>query len=705
MAKKVVIVESPSKSKTISKYLGDDYTVTASVGHIRDLATTGKGGLGIDVDNGFIPNYQVLPGKKSIVNDLNSIIKNAKEIYLATDPDREGEAISWHLYDALNVKGKEVKRVVFNEITKEAVTNAFLHPRDIDLNLVSSQETRRMLDRIIGFKLSMLLKSKIKSQSAGRVQSAALKLIVDLEKEINAFIPDEYYEISAQFGKVEAELFKLDGEKPEIKSDAQANKILENLDKLFKVQELSNKESKSYSKPALTTSSLQQAASNKYNYSAEKTMMIAQMLYEGLEYKGELVGLITYMRTDSTRLSEQFVSETKQYIKNTFGSKYVGFYREPKNKENAQDAHEAIRPTSVLRTPEEFKNYLESSDYEKILKSQKSNSRAANVTVSQLYKIYKLIYDKAVGSLMSASINEVTTLLLENNNTVFKASCSKPIFDGYLKLTKDYEEKEKKTSEISNFSVGDKVEADKIEKKQLFTTPPARYTEARLIKDMEELGIGRPSTYASTLSTLLKRKYVHVDERKLVPTDQGTMTTESLDQFFHEFISTSYSKRMEETLDEIALGNELQLNVLQDFYDYFEPLIEKAKKKMEKLKPVSTGEVCPKCGSPMVVKTGKFGQFEACSNFPKCKYIKPKERVKPQDTTVTCPECKTGTLVVKTASKGKSKGKKFLACSNFPDCRYISPLTIVDEECPDCNNVVVKDEFGEVRCITGKKCS
>lgn len=705
MAKKVVIVESPSKSKTISKYLGKDYKVLASVGHIRDLSTSGKGGLGIDVENGFKPDYKVLQNKKSVVTELNSAIKTANEIYLATDPDREGEAISWHLFDTLNVKDKEVKRVVFNEITKEAVSNAFNHPRDIDLNLVSSQETRRMLDRIIGFKLSTLLKSKIKSQSAGRVQSAALKLIVDLEKEINKFVPEEYYEISAQFGEVEAELFKVNNEKPVIPNEEIADNILNSLNDSFKVIELSKKESKSYSRPALTTSSLQQAASSKYNYSADKTMTIAQMLYEGIEYQGEMVGLITYMRTDSTRLSDSFVNDTKKYIKDNFGTKYLGYYRPLKNKDNAQDAHEAIRPTSVYRTPEDFKKYLDSKEFEKFTKTQ-NNKKFKSISSSQLYKIYKLIYDKAVGSLMSPAINEVTTLLLENNQTIFKANSSKPIFDGYLKLNKDYEEeKEKQTCKIENFQVNQTIKADKVNKKQFFTSPPARYTEAKLIKAMEELGIGRPSTYASTVSTLLKRKYVTLKERKFFPTEQGTLTTEKLDQFFHEFISTSYSKKMEETLDEIAEGNELQNTVLQDFYDYFMPLIDKAKAKMEKIKPVETGELCPKCGSPMVYKISKYGKFEACSNYPKCKYIKPQEKKVSQDTEVVCPECKNGTLIVREAKKGKNKGNKFLACSNFPKCKYISPLKIVDKECPDCNNVVVQDESGEIRCITGKKCS
>jgi len=685
MAKKVVIVESPSKSKTIGQYLGKDYLVTASVGHIRDLATTGKGGLGIDVDNGFKPNYQVVPQKKKLVSELNKTIKSAEEIYLATDPDREGEAISWHLFDTLNIGDKKVKRVVFNEITKDAIINAFNNPRTINLDLVSSQETRRMLDRIIGFKLSMLLKSKIKSQSAGRVQSAALKLIVDLEKEIQSFTPEEYYEIYAFFQDVETQLFKLNNEKPKISTSKEAKAVITNLKPEFTVSEVSTKMIKSNSKPPLITSTLQQAASSKHGYSSSKTMSIAQKLYEGIEIDGESVGLITYMRSDSTRLSESFVYDTREFIKNTFGSEYLGYYHTPKNKSNAQDAHEAIRPTSIKRTPESLKKHLS----------------------SQEYKIYKLIYIKALGSLMSAAVNEVTTLLLENNNTLFKATSSKQIFDGYLKLTADYEELEKEGLDLSKFKEKSTLKADKVFEKQLFTTPPLRYTEAKLIKDMEEKGIGRPSTYASTISTILKRHYVMLEERKFIPTDQGNLTIEKLNEFFDEFISTDYSKKMEEILDEIANGNDEQLKVLQDFYDYFIPLVEDAQKNMDKIKPEKTGEMCPVCGKPLVYRISKFGKFEACSNYPKCKYVKSEEKAKKEtfNTEVKCPECKTGTLVVRTASKGKNKGNKFLACSRFPKCKYISPLKLVDEDCPDCDNVVVKDEEGKVFCIDGKDCN
>ncbi|PKK94874.1 MAG: type I DNA topoisomerase [Tenericutes bacterium HGW-Tenericutes-5] len=687
MANKVVIVESPSKSKTIKQYLGKDYLVTASVGHIRDLATTGKGGLGIDIDNDFTPNYQIQPDKKKIVNELNKLISTAQEIYLATDPDREGEAISWHLYDTLKIGNKKVRRVEFNEITKDAILRAFENPRDIDMDLVSSQETRRMLDRIIGFKLSKLLNSKIKSKSAGRVQSAALKLIVDLEKEISSFVPEEYYEIYAKFGEIEAQLAKINNEKADIKTSDEANKILKGLKEYFKVASVEIKESKSYPKPALTTSALYQAASSKYKMSSKHTMAIAQKLYEGMDIDGETVGLITYMRTDSTRLSETFIEDTRHFIKETFGSKYLGYYRKPKNAENAQDAHEAIRPTSLKRTPESLKHKLK----------------------TQEYKIYKLIYDKALGSLMSPATNEVTTVIFENNNNQFKASSSKPIFDGYLKLTRDYEnESSDKLSDLSIFKENDEIKADEVYEKQLFTNPPSSYTEAKLIKDMEELGIGRPSTYANTLTTLQDRGYVKVENKtKLIPTDQGVLTTEQLDEFFSDFISVHYSKEMEEFLDNIANGEIQQLKVLKEFYNYFMPLVENAQKHMVKVKAKETGEDCPVCGEPMVWRTGKYGEFEACSNYPTCKYIKPQEKEKTPtfDTDVTCPECKEGTLVVRVAKKGKNKGNKFLACSRFPKCKYISPLKIVEDECPKCKSVVVKNELDEVFCLDGSDCN
>lgn len=690
MPKKLVIVESPTKSKTISQYLGNDYEVKSSVGHIRDLATKGKGGLGVDVDHDFEPTYEIISGKNKIVSELNKALKDADELYLATDPDREGEAISWHLKETLKIKDQKVFRVEFNEITKDAIINAFQHTRSINEDLVSSQETRRILDRIIGFKLSKLLQNKIKSKSAGRVQSAALKLIVDREKEVNAFVPEEYHEIYAKFSDIEAMLFKIDGEKPEISSDKEANALLGRLGELFTVSELSKREIKNNPNKALTTSMLQQQASTRYNYSSTKTMSLASYLYEGIDLGNETVGLITYTRTDSTRLSDSFVEKTRHYILDEYGKEYLGHYRVDKKKQNVQDAHEAIRPTDIERTPESIKIQL----------SKQKNG-------SQLYKLYSLIYYKTLASLMKASKNEVTTLLLDNNGLTFKTTSSKQLFDGYLKALENIDQRtEQAQLDLSKFKEGDQLKADDVYDKKLFTNPPARYSESRLIKEMEDLGIGRPSTYATTISTIIKRRYVEYKDKKFFPSDQGILTIEKLEKFFEEFISANYSKNMEDILDGIAQGDEVQLKVLREFYDYFMPLVDHAHEHMEKIEAEETGELCPNCGSPMVIRDGKYGKFEACSNFPTCKYIKPNEKTKEKafDTEVECPECHKGTLVLRTAKSGKNKGNQFLGCSRFPKCKFISPYEVIKEHCDKCDNVVVKDKEGNVFCVDGKDC-
>jgi DNA topoisomerase-1 len=684
MAKKLVIVESPAKSKTISQYLGNDYEVKSSVGHIRDLAIKGKGGLGIDVDHDFKPTYEILRGKKKVVNELNKALKDADELYLATDPDREGEAISWHLKETLNIKNQNVLRVEFNEITRDAIINAFEHTRQIDDHLVSSQETRRMLDRIIGFKLSKLLQSKIKSKSAGRVQSAALKLIVDREREIEAFKPKEYYEIYAQFSDIESQLFKVDGKKPKIESKEASNALLNRLKDTFVVESLTKRTTTNQPTKPLITSTFQQQASTRFGYTSKSAMRVAQKLYEGIDIGDETVGLITYMRTDSIRLSDVFVTQARNYIKDQYGKEYLGSQQKTKKGTNVQDAHEAIRPTDIHRTPKSLKKHL----------------------TSQEYKIYALIYYRALASLMKASKNEVTTLLLENQGLVFKITSSKQLFDGYLKAMAEMDKpKTQNALDLSAFHEGDTLKADKVYDKQLFTKPPLRYTEARLIKEMEELGIGRPSTYANTISTILDRKYVIKDQRNFVPTDQGKLTTDELNKFFDEFISTDFSKRMEDVLDDIAKGEDDQLKVLKEFYDYFMPLIDKANQNMEKIKPKKTGEKCPKCGSDMVYRQGKFGPFEACSNFPTCKYIKPNENTKKKafDTGVECPECHKGTLVLRTAKSGKNKGNQFLGCSRFPKCKHISSYEVVAEKTSDCDNVVVKDKDGKEFCLNEKK--
>lgn len=685
MAKKLVIVESPAKSVTIGKYLGSDYIVKSSIGHIRDLAVVGPGGLGVDVENDFKPTYEVLNDKKKVVHELNQALKSVDHVYLATDHDREGEAISWHLKETLNIKNQEVNRVVFNEITRDAIREAFVNPGHINYDLVNSQETRRILDRIIGFKLSKLLQSKIKSKSAGRVQSAALKLIVDREQEIEAFVIEEYYEIFADFKGVEAKLNKIDGLDANIKTAEEAKSLIDSLEKEFIVDNIDIRKNNINPKPAFITSTLQQMASSKYGFSPTKTMKAAQTLYEGIDIGDETVGLITYMRTDSIRLSDVFIEETKHFINETYGSKYFGHARKAGNKENVQDAHEAIRPTSIHRTPDSLKSHLSPTEY----------------------KIYQLIYYRALASLMKPKVNEVTSMTLINKNTVFRVSSTKTVFDGYLKAYK-YLDKENDNHpvDLSKFKENDSLLSDNIYEKQMFTTPPARYTEARLIKEMEDLGIGRPSTYAQTILTIKKRKYVELKDKKFYPTEQGMLTIKKLDKYFHQFISPNYSKRMEVYLDEIAQGNQERIEVLNDFYQYFMPLVANASKNMSKVAPKTTGESCPQCGSPMVHRHGKYGEFEACSNYPTCKYIKQNDdKVKPDifDTKVECPECEDGTLVLRTAKKGKNKGKQFLASSNFPKCKYISPLKVEKERCPVCNNVLVTDESGNTYCID-KKC-
>lgn len=681
MSKKLVIVESPAKSKTIGQYLGEDYIVESSIGHIRDLAIVGPGGLGVDIEHDFKPTYEVLPDKKKVIHQLNKSLKESEELYLATDPDREGEAISWHLSETLNIKHQKVFRVVFNEITKDAVQNAFSNPGEIDRDVVDSQETRRILDRIIGFKLSKLLQSKIKSKSAGRVQSAALKLIVDREKEIEAFNIEEYYEIYALFQGMEAKLVKWMNEDPNIPTQKEAEDIIDSLSKSFEIESITTKPYSTNPKPPFITSTLQQLASSKYGLSPTRTMRLAQSLYEGVDIGNETVGLITYMRTDSVRLSDSFISDAKKYITNEFGANYFGNFRRSKQKQNVQDAHEAIRPTSVFRTPKSVKKYLS----------------------AQEFKIYQLIYARAVASLMKPKKTETTALLLNNNKAKFRIASTKQLFDGFLKVYKPYDTDEKEASiDLSKYKEGETLEANEVVFKQLFTTPPAKYTEASLIKKMEDLGVGRPSTYAQTIQTIKKRKYVDFKEKKFTPTEQGNLTIEKLDKYFHEFISPNYSKGMEVLLDEIAEGKAERDKILREFYEYFIPLVENAEKNMSKVKPKKTGEMCPKCGSPMVYRHGKYGEFEACSNFPKCKYIKQNDEKKKSDvfdTEVECPECEGATLVVRTAKKGKNKGKKFLAASTFPKCKYISPLKVTDELCPKCGNVVVENDKQEVYCI------
>lgn len=671
MSKKLVIVESPHKSKTIEKYLGKDFKVVSSVGHIRDLSTSGKYGFGVDIDNNFKPDYKIIKGKAKLVKELKKDIKDADFVYLATDPDREGEAISWHLYDTLGLKEENYDRIVFNEITKKAVLDSFNKARKIDDNLVKSQETRRILDRIIGFRLSKLMQSKTGGKSAGRVQSVALKLIVDREREIEAFIPEEYFEIEAKFNDFDAKLDTYNHKKIEIKKESEAKEILSKLSNAFKIESIDKKEKAKKSKFPFTTSTLEQEASTKLGFTSKKTMMIAQKLYEGINLKDGAEGLISYMRTDSVRLSDEFIKEIYGYIKDNYGSEYVGYVKKSNKTENVQDAHEAIRPTNINNTPEKIKEYLTNDEY----------------------KLYSLIYYRALASLMKDAKVEATTVILDNNNYQFKVNGQILIFDGYLKVYSKYEDSEDKVlPDFSNYKSNVLV-ANTIEYTSHTTKPPARYTESKLIKEMEELGIGRPSTYAKTIDTIEERGYVKVIDKKFIPTEVGIETTDKLQEFFKDIINVEYTKNMEDDLDKIAEGNMEWNKLLSIFYQEFEPKVEVAFKDMEKKVPEETGELCPNCGSPLVIKQSKYGKFTACSNYPTCKYIKSNKEEKEVKEIISCPKCDGKILEKKT-----KRGKIFYGCSNYPKCDFASWDKPIEEKCPNCNGTLTEKK-DKIKCM------
>ena len=668
MSKNLVIVESPTKTKAIEKYLGSDYKVVSSKGHIRDLATSGKFGFGVDLENHFEPNYVAIKGKKKDITALKKDAEKAKMVYLATDPDREGEAISWHLKDALQLKDEEYERVVFNEITKNVVKDAFNHTRKIDDDLVHSQETRRILDRIIGFRLSKLMQSKTGGKSAGRVQSVALKLIVDREREIESFKEEEYWTVTAKFTDMEASLDTVDGKKADLKTEEETDKVIDGLDSKFVISNYETKSKKKASKYPFITSTMQQEAISKLGFSSKKTMQVAQKLYEGIDIENDTIGLITYMRTDSVRLSDEFIKSSYAFIKENYGEEYIGYVKKSKKRENVQDAHEAIRPSSINRTPDSIKKYLTKDEF----------------------KLYEMIYARALASLMADAKLNQTTITLDNNNTTFKTTGSVLIFEGYLKVYGKFESSEDKV--LPKLKVNDELIADEIVKDQHFTKPPARYTEAKLIKAMEELGIGRPSTYASTISTLTQRGYVKIIEKKLNPTEVGITTTDKLQEFFSDLINVKYTAKMEEDLDKVAEGKKIWYKILESFYKEFEPEVENAFDKMEKKEDEETGEVCPNCGKPMVIKNGRYGKFEACSGYPECKYIKPKEKA-PQVEVCDCPKC--GGKIVERKTK---RGKVFYGCSNFPKCKVAVWDKPTGELCPECHSLLVTDKEGIVKC-------
>lgn len=680
--KNLVIVESPSKSKTIEKYLGEDYHVVSSKGHIRDLATSGKGGLGIDVDHDFEPTYKISTDKRAVVKELKDLAKKSDQVYLASDPDREGEAIAWHLANVLELDMEQENRIIFNEITKNAVTEAFHHPRTIDQDLVKSQEARRMLDRIIGFKLSKLLQSKIKSKSAGRVQSVALRLIVERENEIRAFKSEEYWTLAANIEKANktftASLNRVDGKKAELKTQEDVDKIIARCSKDFTVVSIEKKVRKKEAKMPFITSTLQQEASTKLGFGAKKTMQIAQKLYEGLPLRGGVSeGLISYMRTDSTRLSEQFVKDAEAYITETYGKEYAGRARQ-KNNENAQDAHEAIRPTNILYTPDEIKEYL---------------------TTDQ-YKLYKLIYSRTLASLMAPSKSDVVNAIIVSDGCEFSANGSILTFDGYLKVYSAYETvKDEMLPPLEEQEVLKEVE---LEGKQHFTEPPLRYSEARLIKDLEEKGIGRPSTYAIIIDTLQARGYVTLERpsegsktKVFIPSEQGELTDTKLQEFFSGIINVSYTANMEHHLDEIAAGKRDNIEEVRTFYNEFEPLLQNAYDNMEKKELERTGETCPECGNELVYRVGRYGKFISCINFPECRYTRGEED-EDNATSEVCPNCGSK-MVTK-----KGRYGSFLACSNYPECKYIKSNKTKEEPvptgemCPECGHELVqrKSRFG-----------
>ena len=666
MSKHLVIVESPSKSKTIEKYLGSDYKVVSSKGHIRDLATTGQYGLGVDIENGFKPNYIPIAGKKKVISELKKDVKDSDIVYLASDPDREGEAIAWHLKDALGIKDNEYKRVLFNEITHDKVLDAISKPTVIDDNLVRSQETRRILDRIIGFRLSKLLQSKIGAKSAGRVQSVALKLIVDREREIEAFKEEEYWTITSSFNEFDADLFKYKNDDIKLHTEEEADNVLEKLGKDYKIESINQTAKNKKSKFPFITSTLQQEASTKLGFPAKKTMSIAQKLYEGIELDNGPVGLITYMRTDSVRLSDDFTKPALKYISDNYGSEYVGYIKKSKKKENVQDAHEAIRPTSILREPLKIKEFLSNDEF----------------------KLYSLIYKRTLASLMADAKVKQTSIILDNNDYKFKTTGQVLTFDGYLKVYKDYESSEDKIlPELADANI---LSTDKVNKEQHFTKPPARYTEAKLIKEMEELGIGRPSTYAKIIDTIKERGYVELVEKKFKPTKVGIESTDKLQEFFSDLINVEYTRDMEEDLDKVADGKLVWNEVLKNFYALFEPRVKNAFTDMEKKEPEKTGEVCPNCGNPLVIRKGKYGEFVACSNYPECKYIKKEEKEVVE--VMDCPECSGKIIERKT-----KRGKIFYGCNNYPKCKFASWDKPVEGKCPECGKYLVEKD-GKIKC-------
>jgi DNA topoisomerase I len=684
MSDYLVIVESPAKAKTIEKYLGKKYKVKASMGHVRDLP---KSQMGIDTEHNYDPKYITIRGKGPVLKELKTAAKKAKKIFLAADPDREGEAIAWHLAHSLGVDTSSDCRVVFNEITKDAIKASFKHPRSINMDLVNSQQARRILDRLVGYNISPLLWKKVKKGlSAGRVQSVAVRLIIEREQEISRFQPEEYWSINANFLKSEKEFqasfTEMDGKKTKLSSKEDVEKVLARLDgNEFSIQKVAKKERKRNPALPFTTSSLQQEAARKLNFRAKKTMMLAQQLYEGIDLgkKEGTVGLITYMRTDSTRISETAQTESYEYVKDTFGEEFLSKEkRKEKKNANTQDAHEAIRPTSILRSPSEIKQYVSRDQH----------------------RLYKLIWERFLASQMAPAIMDTMAVDLVNNGVTFRANGSKIKFPGFMKVYVEgnddkVEEKEKILPDMTE---GEQAYSKDIEQNQHFTQPPPRYTEARLVKTMEELGIGRPSTYAPTLDTIQRRGYVALDNKRFVPTELGEIVLELILEFFPETIDVEFTAKMETDLDEIEEGKVQWVSVIDEFYRDFEKRLEKAEKEMREveIKDEPAGEDCELCGSPMVFKMGRYGKFMACSNFPDCRNTKPIVK----EIGVDCPKCEDGQVVER-----KSKKKRlFYGCTNYPSCDFLSWDKPIARKCPKCESLLVEKKQKKGVQVTCTEC-
>jgi len=688
---KLVIVESPAKARTVGKFLGKGYTVKASIGHVRDLL---RSKLSVDVENGFKPRYRVPNEKKEVVKELQEAVKQAAEVYLATDPDREGEAIAWHLLEAAKIPRRKARRVVFHEITKSAIEEAFAHPRDIDMKLVNAQQARRILDRLVGYKLSPLLWEKVRNRtSAGRVQSVALRLIVEREREIQAFVPEEYWSIKAELAKriperptFIAKLIRIEDKEVDLKNKEEADRIVAELEKaLYVVSKVTKGTRRKNPAPPFTTSTMQQEASKRLGFTAKKTMAVAQQLYEGIPLGEEgPVGLITYMRTDSVQVAEVAQQEARRFIAERFGEELLP-PRPPVYKtraKGAQEAHEAIRPTSVYREPEAIKQYL----------------------TRDQYRLYELIWKRFVASQMAPAIYDTISVdILAGQDGqrpyLFRATGSTLRFPGFLAVYQEARdedaqpEEEEEEMSIPPLEKDEELDLVKLLPEQHFTQPPPRYTEATLVRTLEQYGIGRPSTYAPIISTLYTRGYVRRDGRRLIPTEIGFIVNDLLVKHFPDIINVDFTARMEEDLDKIAAGEEDWVKVLREFYGPFEQAVQRAERIIEKVEvpQEETGMICEKCGSPMIVKWGRYGKFIACSNYPACRNTKP-YMVK---TGAFCPEC-GGDLV----ERKTRRGRVFYGCINYPECNFATWKRPLPTPCPSCGGLLVVANKDEAQCLS-----